>query len=425
MNYLELKNYIYSDSINNIFLDALNCDDVLKEKNRYINLLEEVFNKYGDGDYHIISSPGRSEIGGNHTDHQHGHVIACSLNIDNVVIFKKNDSNIVNYFDKDFRELKVNIDDLSINEKEYNHSEALIKGIVAKIKELGYKVSGFDAICDSHVLAGSGISSSACFEVMIAEIINYLYCDEKISDVDRAIISQYAENVYFGKPSGLMDQMAISVGSFISIDFKNIKKPEIEKYDFSFEKYGYDFVLVNTKGDHANLSHEYAAIPNEIKEVAKLLGVEYLADASKDELMSRLPEIRETLKNDRAVLRSLHFYNEDKRAVDEKNAIKNKDINGMLKLMKESGRSSYEYLQNVYPASRPQSQSLAVGLFLADDVLKDDGAYRVHGGGFDGTIQCIVPKNKMEEFSNLMAKVFGEDAILIAKVRPFGTKTVI
>ena len=425
MNYLELKNYINSDSINNIFLDALNCDDVLKEKNRYIKLLEEVFNKYGDGDYHIISSPGRSEIGGNHTDHQHGHVIACSLNIDNVVIFKKNDSNIVNYFDKDFRELKVNIDDLSINEKEYNHSEALIKGIVAKIKELGYKVSGFDAICDSHVLAGSGISSSACFEVMIAEIINYLYCDEKISDVDRAIISQYAENVYFGKPSGLMDQMAISVGSFISIDFKNIKKPEIEKYDFSFEKYGYDFVLVNTKGDHVDLSDEYAAIPNEIKEVAKLLDVEYLADTNKEKLYNNLNRIRNMVKNDRALLRSFHIFNEDKRAIEEKEAIIKNDINKLLKLMKESGRSSYEYLQNVYPATRTNSQSLALGLFIADDVLEDDGAYRVHGGGFDGTIQCIVPKNKMNIFAKYMSLAFGNDSIMIAKVRPTGTKVII
>lgn len=425
MKYNELKNYIYSNEIDSILKTITCSENIDGEKQRYLNLLEEAYKTYGDGDYHFVSSPGRSEIGGNHTDHQHGHVVACGLNIDNVVVFKANDSTTVNYFDKSFRKLEVSLDNLQVDENEFNHSESLIKGIASRLQQLGYKYGGFDAMCDSHVLAGSGISSSACFEVMVCEIFNFLFNEDKVSPVDRAIIGQYAENVYFGKPCGLMDQMAISVGSFIAIDFKDPKNPIIENYEFSFDDYGYEFALINTKGDHANLSHEYAAIPNEIKEVAKLLGVEYLADASKDELMSRLPEIRETLKNDRAVLRSLHFYNEDKRAVDEKNAIKNKDINGMLKLMKESGRSSYEYLQNVYPASRPQSQSLAVGLFLADDVLKDDGAYRVHGGGFDGTIQCIVPKNKMEEFSNLMAKVFGEDAILIARVRPFGTKTVI
>lgn len=425
MNYLELKEYIKSNNIDEI-LHQITCEDDLSiEKQRYLDLLDKAYNEYGDGDYHIISSPGRSEIGGNHTDHQHGHVVACGLNVDNVVIFKTNNSNIVNYDDPKFSKLEVDISDLSINKDDYNTSKSLVKGIANNLTERGYKISGFDAVCDSHVLAGSGISSSACFEVMIAEIMNYLYCDGQISPIDRAIIGQYAENVYFGKPSGLMDQMAISVGSFIAIDFKDPNKPVIENYEFSFADYGYEFCLINTKGDHADLSHEYAAVPNEIRQVGKCLGVDYLADSTMEELLNKLPQIREEIKNDRAVLRSLHFYQEDKRAVEEKNAIKSKDIKSLLNLMKESGRSSFEYLQNVYPASRPTSQSLAVGLFLADYFVKNDGAYRVHGGGFDGTIQVILPKDKLDEFKKLIYPVFGDDALLVCKVRPFGTKTII
>lgn len=425
MNYQELKNYITAGSIDDILLKITCNGDIENEKKRYIALLDEAYKLYGDGDYHFISSPGRSEIGGNHTDHQHGHVVACGLNIDNVVVVKANGSSICNYSDKLFNPVKVDISDLNIDEAQFNTSESLIRGVAARLNELGYKIGGFDALCESHVLIGSGISSSACFEVMLVEIFNALFNDEKVSPVERAIIGQYAENVYFGKPSGLMDQMAISVGSFIAIDFKDPSKPVIENYEFSYDDYGYDFVLVNTKGDHADLSHEYAAIPNEIKEVAKLLGVNYLADSSKKELMNNFSRIRNAVKNDRAILRALHFYNEDERAIKQKEAIKNKDIKELLHLMRESGRSSYEYLQNVYPASRPSSQSLAIGLYLADDILKDDGAYRVHGGGFDGTIQCIVPKDKINEFSTIMVNTFGEDSILTAKVRPVGTKLIV
>lgn len=425
MNYSDLKQYINSNEIDDLLKKIICSDDIAVEKQRYLNLLEEAYKLYGDGDYHFISSPGRSEVGGNHTDHQHGHVLACGLNIDNVVVFKANNSNIVNYYDKAFRKLEVSLDDLSVNEKEFNHSESLIKGIASRLNQLGYKYSGFDALCDSHVLAGSGVSSSACFEVMIVEIFNALFNDERVNPVDRAIIGQYAENVYFGKPSGLMDQMAISVGSFIGIDFKDPNKPIIENHEFSFADYGYEFVLINTKGDHVDLTNEYAAIPSEIKEVSKQLGVEYLADTTFEEFIDKLPQIRSEVKNDRAILRAFHFFNEDKRAVEEKNAVKNKDVKELLRLMKESGRSSYEYLQNVYPASAPNFQALGVGLALADNFLKEDGAYRVHGGGFGGTIQVIVPKDRLQEFKKVIEPVFGNDSMMVVKVRPFGTRLVI
>ena len=425
MKYIELKEYIQSSQIDELMKKATCLDDLKDEKQRYLYLLEKAYKEFGDGDYHFVSSPGRTEVGGNHTDHQHGHVLAASLNIDNVCIFKANDTNIVNYYDELFKPVHVDVTDLKVNEKEYNTSESLIRGIAAKCKELGYEVSGFDAICDSKVLIGSGISSSACFEVLVAEINNYLFCDSKISDVDRAIIGQYAENVYFGKPSGLLDQMAISVGGFVAIDFKDASKPVIENYDFSFNDYGYELLLVNTKGDHAELSHEYAAVPNEIKEVGKVLGVDYLADTTYEDFIKNINTIRETVKNDRALLRSIHFFREDTRAIEEKYAVKEKDVNKLLNIIKGSGHSSFMYLQNVYPASRPTSQALALALALTAEYVKDDGAYRVHGGGFDGTIQVIIPKDKVDGYKALMEPIFGEDALMFVKVRPFGTKVII
>ena len=425
MNYIELKEYIRSNQIDEILSKIICSNELEEEKSRYLSLLDEAHELYGDGDYHIISSPGRSKIGGNHTDHQHGHVLAASLNIDNIAIVKVNNDNIVRYKDGTFETKPVDLSDLKVHENELNTSESLIRGIAYRINELGYNIGGFDAVCNSKVLVGSGISSSACFEVMIVEAFNRLYNNENIEAAERAKIGQYAENFYFGKPSGLLDQMAISVGGFVAIDFRNPDKPAIENYEFSFADHGYDLILVNTKGDHSDLSHEYAAVTIEIKEVAKQLGVNFLADSSKEELFMNLAGIRQAVKNDRAVLRAIHFFNEDERAVEEKEAIKNGDIDTLLKLIKESGRSSFEYLQNVYPASRVDSQSLAVALAVADTYLGDRGAYRVHGGGFEGTIQAIVPKDLTEGFRNIMKSVFGDDCLLEVKVRPFGTKTIV
>ena len=425
MKYIDLKSYILSDEIDGILSKIICSENLLPEKQRYLKLLDEAYALYGDGDYHFVSSPGRSEIGGNHTDHQHGHVVAAGLSMDNVAVVKANDKNTVFYRDGDFRISPVDLSDLSVREDEINTSEALIRGVAGRLDNLGYRFGGFDALCDSRVLVGSGISSSACFEVMLVEIFNAVYNKGVIDPIERAKIGQYAENIYFGKPSGLLDQMAISVGGFVTIDFGKPEEPVIENFDFSFSDYGYELILVNTKGDHSDLSHEYAAVPNEIREVAHELGVEYLADSSLEKLIANFASIREKVKNDRAMLRALHFYNEDRRAIDEREAIRNRDIGKLLFLMKESGRSSFEYLQNVYPASRVNSQSLAIGLALADMYLGEEGAYRVHGGGFEGTIQLIVPREKVDGISTLMSSVFGDDCLLKVRVRPFGTRTVI
>ncbi|MCR4855646.1 MAG: galactokinase [Erysipelotrichaceae bacterium] len=425
MYYRELREYISSGKIDGIVSKIIGSEDVEKELERYLKLLDDAFDLFGDGDYHFVSSPGRSEIGGNHTDHQHGHVVAAGLNIDNLAVIKGNGSDLVNYHDRAFAFQQVDLSDLRMREEEKNSSQALIRGIASRLNELGFRIGGFDALCESRVLVGSGISSSACFEMMVVEIFNALFNEDKVDPVLRAKIGQYSENVYFGKPSGLLDQMAISVGGFVTIDFKDPKDPIIESFDFSFSDYGYELILVNTKGDHSDLSHEYAAVPFEIKEVAKELGVEYLADSSREALLKDFASIREKVANDRGILRALHFYNEDERAVLQREAIRNRDIGSLLKLMKESGRSSFEYLQNVYPASRPSSQSLAIGLALADLYLKQEGTYRVHGGGFEGTIQCVVPKEKLAGFKELMYSVFGNDCLLEVRVRPFGTALVV
>ena len=424
MEYRQLKEYILSGNLNQILKRITCSDDISKEIDRYINLLDKAYKLFGDGDYHFISSPGRSEIGGNHTDHQHGHILAASLNIDNLVVVKANNSNIVNYYYDD-KKIVVDLSNLEKDDKEVNTSESLIRGIASRIKQLGYNISGFDGLCDTRVLVGSGISSSACFEVMIAEVFNSLFNDGTINPVDRALISQYAENVYFGKPSGLMDQMSISVGEFVAIDFKDPNNPIIENHDFSFSDYGYQLVLVDTKGSHQNLSHEYSAITSEIKMVSNQLNVEYLADSSLDELMANIDRIRDSIKNDRAILRAIHFYLEDERAIKQKQAIINKDIDTLLYLMRQSGSSSYEYLQNANISGMYKSQSICVGLAISDAILKNEGVSRVHGGGFEGTIQAIVPNNKLDEYSRMMNKVFGDDCLLVCSIRPVGTLTII
>lgn len=425
MRYLELKEYISSADIDEKLIKIYCTDQLTDIKNRYLSVLDDAYNLYGDGDYHFVSSPGRSEIGGNHTDHQHGHVVAASLNIDNLAVVKANDTNYINYKDREFDVNRIDVNDLTLKTEEYNTSESLIRGIAYRLNQLGYKIGGFDALCDSKVLVGSGISSSACFEVLICEIFNYLFNEDKISPIERAIIGQYAENVYFGKPSGLLDQMSISVGGFVAIDFKDPSAPVIENYDFSFADYGYELVLVNTKGNHSDLSDEYAAITSEIKQVANGLNVDYLADSSMQELLNNFSRLRNEIKNDRALLRAIHFYNEDDRAIRQKTAIENKDIDSLIELMNLSGKSSYEYLQNVYSSKNPISQSLAVGLALADCCLKGEGVARVHGGGFEGTIQIVCKKNVLNDIETIMKSVFGDDCLLQVKVRPLGTITVI
>ena len=424
MNYEEMSSYIDSSNIDDVLKKIICSDDICDEKKRYHKLLDEIHNDIPNGDFHFVSSPGRVEIGGNHTDHQHGHTISATISYDNLCVFtKSNDTKIV-YKDHALGEVSLDIKDTNFLEDELNTSEAIIRGVANRLKELGYKIGGFRAVCDPKVLIGSSLSSSACFEVMIVEIFSYLYNEGKIDAVERALVSQYSENKYFGKACGLLDQSTISSGGFVAIDFKEPTKPIIETFDFSFDSYGYDFFIVNTKGTHADLSNEYSAMPSECKLIAKELNKEVLADTNINDFYNHVKDIRNNVKNDRALLRALHFYGENERAIKQKEAIKNKDIDLLLKLMNESGRSSYMYLQNVYLSSNVKVQNVSLGLALTDSFLKGQGAFRIQGGGFEGTFLAIVPNSVSESYIKLINSLYGEGSIIQAKIRPFGTMIV-
>ncbi|MBQ1477870.1 MAG: galactokinase [Erysipelotrichaceae bacterium] len=406
MEVKELKNWIEnSDSI---------------EKDRYFSLLKEAEELFGEGDYHFVSSPGRSEIGGNHTDHQLGHILAATLDIDNLAVFKRREDLKVCFIDRKLGKIELDLSDLSVKEEEKNTSASLVRGIAAYLKQdFNIEPQGFEALCDPRVLIGSGISSSACFELMIAYILAYFAGKDETEDYYSGICSR-AENNYFGKPSGQMDQYAIENGGLTAIDFSNMT---IEQIPFSFKDYGYHLVLVNTKGSHDNLSDEYGKMPLEMKDVARELGVDVLSKTSLEELLKHFNEIRGKLDNDRALLRAIHFFLEDPRAVQEKEAAKAGDIDTFLHLIRESGRSSYMYLQNVYIF--PKHQNLSLALALSEVVLKEEGAYRVHGGGLEGTIQAIVPDHLLQEYIRVLGDAFGEDAVLCVDIREKGTCIII
>ncbi|MBR1844701.1 MAG: galactokinase [Lachnospiraceae bacterium] len=427
MKISELKNYISSNEFDEIVLKyycTSDKSDIADERERYLKLIDKAYELYGDGDYHIISSPGRTEIGGNHTDHQKGFVIASSINIDNLCIVKKSDDMVASFYDDVFLMNEVNLNDLSIHEEEKNNTKSIIRGTAARYKELSYNIGGFKACQDMRVLVGSGLSSSACFEILITEIYNYLYNDDKVDSVDRAIISQYVENNYFGKPCGLMDQMAISVGGFVSMDFYD-EKPKIEKNIFRFGDFGYQLLIINSRADHANLTSEYAAIPNEMKLVAKYFGKDHLSRVDKNEFYKNLKELRKVVSNDRAILRAHHYFNETERARKLNEAIENQDIVDIIKLMNESGNSSYKYLQNVYDSHDTKKEAVALALALSEKYACGDGVVRVQGGGFAGTIQAIVRIDKKADFTKDIEAVFGEGSVIPVEIRDFGTCLVI
>ncbi len=404
-------------------LKIVSCkNDVSLQRKRYLDLIENFIKFYGDlDDAHLICAPGRSEVGGNHTDHQRGRVLAASVNMDIACVVCKNNG-FVEYKSYDYSTNTIDISDLSIKDSEKFTSEALIRGILFKFNELGYKIGGFKIFSHSDVLKGSGISSSAAFEVLIGNIINHLYNDGNIDSIEIAKIGQYAENVYFMKPCGLLDQMACSVGGFVTIDFKDKNNPLVEPIKFDFSESGYDLVLVDTKGDHADLSDEYGLMPYEMKEVANFFNKEVLSEITLDDLLNNIDEIKKTC-SDRAILRAIHFLNETDRVVEEVNALKNNDLDKFKTLIIESGYSSYMYLQNVYSDYKKQNLSLA--LAVSEQILKDSGAYRVHGGGLAGTIQAFVKKDIVDKYIKQMNKLFGENCCHILSIRSVGGYKII
>ncbi len=394
--------------------------EIKAQYERYCSLaddFDEVFS--ADRDVRMFSAPGRTEIGGNHTDHNHGRVLAAGINLDAIALASKNDDNTVRVKSKGYAMDVVDLSDLSVHESETGHSPALVRGVMKGFENLGYKTGGFDAVTASRVLSGSGLSSSAAYEVLVGTMVNYLYNDGKVDPVTIAKIAQYAENEYFGKPCGLMDQMACSVGSFISIDFKNPAEPVIEKVDFDFASCGHSLCIVDTKGSHSNLTDEYAAIRIEMESVAKYFGKSVLREVDREEFEKNIPELRKAV-GDRAVLRAIHFYNDNDRVVKEVAALKARDFEAFKSLILESGASSYMYNQNVFATKQPDVQPVSLALAVSEAVLKGKGAWRVHGGGFAGTIQAFVPNDLLEKYKAEIERIFGEGSCYVLSVRPVG-----
>ncbi len=394
-------------------------EKVAFQKERYQKAIDSFKELYGDVPFRLFSAPGRTEVGGNHTDHNHGKVLAAGVSLDVIAVVEQTNDGVIQVKSEGFPADSVNLGDLSVVECEMNTSSALIRGVADGFVKNGHKIGGFKAYTTSNVLKGSGLSSSAAFEVLVGTILNYLYNENTVSRVEIAQIAQYAENVHFGKPSGLMDQMASSVGSFITIDFEDTDKPVINSVAFDFKKAGFNLCIVDTKGNHADLTPEYASIPQEMKAVAKYFGKEYLREITREQLLESFSAVREAT-NDRAVLRALHFFDDNERVEREFSALSDSRLEDFLKEINDSGNSSYKYLQNIYASSHPDEQGLSIGLYLAEKILAGKGACRVHGGGFAGTIQCFVPDEKLNEFEKTMNCVFGDGACHVLSIRPVG-----
>lgn len=394
------------------------------QKERYVKAIREFEDCYGAGDANIFSAPGRSEVGGNHTDHQHGEVLAASINLDTIGVVKATEDNIIRLKSDDYNEVIISLDDIALKEEEKETTTALIKGVVAGFKDRGYKIGGFCAYATSDVLIGAGLSSSAAFETLVGTILSGLYNDMTVSAIEIAMIGQFAENVYFGKPCGLMDQMACSVGNLVYIDFQNPKDPIVEKLDFNVSDHGYSLCITDTKGSHADLTDEYAAVPGEMKAIASYFGKDVLREAEYLEVVRAIPALREQF-GDRSVMRALHFYCENERVQKEVDALKQGDINLFLQNVKDSGDSSFKYLQNVYSNSDVTNQNISVALMMSDVVLKGKGVSRVHGGGFAGTIQAFVQNEFVMPYKMQMDGIFGEGACNDLKIRKYGGIQVI
>ena len=374
---------------------------------------------FGGEAQRYFSAPGRTEIGGNHTDHQRGRVLAGAVNLDTVAAVRVSGTNVIRVQSKGYPLCQVDLDNLEPVAAEINSTPALIRGVAARFAQLGCKVGGFDAYCESTVLPGSGLSSSAAFEVLIGTIINHLFFDGRVSQAEVAQIGQYAENVFFGKPCGLMDQSASAVGGLVTIDFADKAHPDIRPVHFDFSTTGHALCIIDSRADHADLTDEYAAIPGELKEICDCLGREVTTEIPEEEFYAAIPKLRETC-GDRAVMRAMHEYNENRRVPEQVACLEKGDFQGFLSLIRESGFSSWMYLQNVIPAGYVRQQPVAVALGLCEHYLRGKGAYRVHGGGFAGTVQAFVPFELLDSFRAGIDAALGEGACHVLSIRPQG-----
>ena len=396
--------------------------DLEATKERFIAAINAFCDTYGtERDIAIFSVPGRSEIIGNHTDHNHGKVMAGAINRDIIAIAAKNNDGCIRFRSEGYSEDRINLSDVASpdNFRKFT-SRALVAGMAQAFVKAGHNIGGYDAYSCTEVLKGSGLSSSAAFEVMVGNILNHLYNDGKVDNKEIAKYAQFSENVYFGKPCGLMDQMACAVGGFVYIDFEDNANPEVEAVDFSLSDRGYSLCIVNTGGNHANLNEDYASVPAEMKAVAAHFGKQTLRGLTERDIIGAAPALRRNV-GDRAILRAIHFIRENDRVANAKEALKNGDVDKFYTIILASGHSSFEYLQNVYTNKNVAEQGLSLALALTDGALSGKGcAYRVHGGGFAGTIQAFVRNDLLSDYVELMDSVLGKGAAMPLNIRPLG-----
>ena len=374
---------------------------------------------FGGAPERYFSAPGRTEIGGNHTDHQRGRVLAAAVNLDTQAAVRLNGTDVIRIQSQGYPMCEVDLKVLVPQESEINGTASLIRGVAARFVELGCEVKGFDAYCESTVLPGSGLSSSAAYEVLIGTILNHLFFDGRISAPEIAMIGQYAENVFFGKPCGLMDQTASSVGGLVTIDFFEKDNPNIRSVNFDFSVCGHALCIIDSRASHADLTDEYAAIPGELKAICAHFGKDVLTQIDQADFYAAIPALREKC-GDRAVMRAIHFYQENDRVPQQVAALEAGDFDRFLALVKESGFSSFMYLQNVIPAGYKAHQDVALSQALCEHYLAGRGAYRVHGGGFAGTVQAFVPFDLLDSFRAGIDAVLGEGACHVLSIRSQG-----
>lgn len=411
----ELNNGKYNKAISALY----GREAVEHQKARYAKAVEKFTEIYPQSDeISIFSTPGRCEIGGNHTDHQHGCVLAAAVDVDVIAVVSFNQSGVINALSEGYKEVSVQLDQLAPNPDD-NGTAAIIRGVASRFAKMGVVIGGFDMYAASDVLAGSGISSSAAFETLIGTVIDKHYNEGKAGAVEIAKIGQFAEINYFGKKCGLMDQTVCSVGGFVFIDFKDTENPVIESCSVDFDTLGYNLFITDTKGSHADLTDEYSAVPAEMRSVAEFFGKEYLRQVDAEEFWAKLPEIRRVCC-DRAIMRAMHFFDETLRPKAEFDALKAGDIKEFLRLVRESGESSARLLQNIYSTKKPLEQAVTLGLAVSCRALQREGACRVHGGGFAGTIQAFVPEERSAEYKAALDSVFGEGSCRLMRIRPVG-----
>jgi len=395
------------------------------QKERYLTLIEKFRMKFQSSDIQIISSPGRTELGGNHTDHNHGRVLAASIQLDTLAVVSKNSNNMIKIYSEGFSDhFIIDLKRLDTPTDDQNATSSLIRGIAAIFQRDNMAIGGFNAYVTSDVLIGSGLSSSASFEILIGKILSVLFNKDTVSSVSLAKMGQRAENEYLNKPCGLMDQVACAYGGIVAIDFKDPEAPVIDEINYSFEEHGYKLLVIDTGGDHADLTADYAAIPEEMKNVAKFFGHEVCRSINTAELMNKIPEIVNSL-GDRAVLRALHFLKEDERVVEMVDKLKNDKVKSYLEIVQKSGDSSFKFLQNVFTSKHVTDQKISLAIALTESYKDFKGAVRVHGGGFAGTVQVYIESEKYNDYKNYIEGFFGSQSVTPLRIRESGSVVII